>query len=93
MAASRTAWSRTTPPSPTSSRAASNCGFTKVRNAPCGRSSSMTAGSTVVTDVNETSQTARSTQEAPTAAGTSTMLVRSIRVTLASCRSAQSNCA
>ena len=97
MACSRTrAWtagSRTTPPAPTSSGAASNWGFTRVRNLPRSPSSSMTAGRITPMPVNETSQTARSKAPENPCAGTSTMLVRSSSVTRGSRRRLQANCA
>ena len=80
-------------PPPTSPGAASNWGFTNVRNAPSTDRSSSTAGRIVRMLVNETSHTARSNEPAYTRAGTSTIFVRSSSVTRSSLRSDQSNCA
>src|SRR3954468_16425216 len=56
-AARRTAGSRTTPPLPTSSRPASNCGLTMHSASKRSAAHASTAGSTLRSEMNETSQT------------------------------------
>ena len=78
---------RTTPRSPTSARAASNCGLTSATNSASRESTEKTAGSTAFSDINDTSVAPNSIGSGKSSGFRKRAFTRSIAVTRGSLRS------
>jgi hypothetical protein len=89
--ARRWSGSRITPPLPTLPRPASNCGLIIARTSCSGAAQASTAGSTFVSEMNDTSTTTRSGAYGSAAGSIARAFVRSRTVTRSSLRSPQSS--
>jgi hypothetical protein len=85
----RSAASRTTPPFPTRSRVSSNCGFTIATQSNSEATQASTAGSTLRSEMNDTSATTRSGRYGSESHSSDRAFTRSSTVTRGSPRSFQ----